>query len=48
MAMLKLIALILALVCFTLAGLNVSAPRVSLGWIGAAFLALALMLPIAV
>jgi hypothetical protein len=39
---LQLVFLVFAFVLFALAGVNVGHPRVSLGWLGLAFLTLAL------
>jgi hypothetical protein len=44
MAPIHLIFLVLAFVLFLLAALNVSYPRVSFGWLGLAFLTLAVWL----
>jgi hypothetical protein len=44
MAHIQLIFLVLAFVLFLLAGLNVSYPRVSFGWLGLAFLTFAIYL----
>jgi hypothetical protein len=41
----RIIFLALAFVLFVLSGLNVGHPRVSLGWLGLAFLTLALWFP---
>jgi hypothetical protein len=40
-----LICLVFAFVFFVLAALNIGPPRLSLGWLGLAFLTLALWLP---
>lgn len=39
--MLSLILMVFAFVCLTLAALNVGHPRITLGWLGMAFWALA-------
>jgi hypothetical protein len=44
MISLRLILMIIGLVCLLLAGLNVSAPRVNLGWLGLALWLLAVMM----
>lgn len=44
--MLKLILIIVGVICLFLAGLNVSSPRFSFGWLGLAFLAAGLYLPL--
>jgi hypothetical protein len=44
MAHIQLVFLVLAFVLFLLAGLNVSYPRVSFGWLGLAFLTLGVWL----
>lgn len=40
----KLIAMVLGFVCLLLAALNVSAPRVNLGWLGLALWLLGVLL----
>jgi hypothetical protein len=45
MSVFHLVCLVFAFVLFVLAGLNVGHPRVTLGWLGLAFLTLALWLP---
>lgn len=42
--MLHTILIVLGLVCFALAAFNVNPPRVSIGWLGAAFIGVALLL----
>jgi len=43
--MIDLVLTVVALVLFTLAALNTPSNRVNLGWAGAAFLALSLLIP---